>query len=350
MVIYGGAGVAEAGSWGVMAVSGGARAVGVGPEGRGRAFAPSGASEAGTGASFGGEGERRCFRDRVSWQGEPAIRGAMAVPGGHRAVLLGEGVGQKPSAPCGSAGKGGYAGWPGCAGWDGRLYGSSGAQEGFPRCGWSWGGGPAPAWARWLCDAVPGRGGAALGGRLGSGVGRPLGVAAIPVGGVAGAPGSMGQWGRVAGFGGGGGLGGADGGGGVGVGGGGGGSGGVVMVVVVFWVVAVLVVVVVVVVVVLGPVVMACLQDSLVPRWDKGLGHHLQPMRQQGLVDSWGGFGLGFEGDRGPGVPFPRVGLAGVGGCLWGRDGRALEDGDVDEGFDGVVLRGRFRGGGLCWG
>ena len=42
------------------------------------------------------------------------------------------------------------------------------------------------------------------------------------------------------------------------------------------------------------------------------------------------------------------VRLAGGGGGLWGQDGRALLDKDVDGGFDAVVLCARLRGGGSC--
>ena len=52
-----------------------------------------------------------------------------------------------------------------------------------------------------------------------------------------------------------------------------------------------------------------------------------------------GAIGVWLDGDRSRGVPRPRVGLAGGGGCLWGVDGGALEDRDVDKGLDGVVLR-----------
>ena len=139
-------------------------------------------------------------------------------------------------------------------------------------------------------------GGAAPGGRLGSGVGRPVGVAATPGGGVARAW-VVGRWGRVAGGGGGAGVAGGG-----GAGGGGGGVGGVVVVVVVVVVVLGVVVVVVVVVVVRVVVVVVlrvCPQDPLALRWDKGLGHHSHPLGLQGLVDSWGGFGVGFDRDRG---------------------------------------------------
>ena len=63
-------------------------------------------------------------------------------------------------------------------------------------------------------------------------------------------------------------------------------------------------------------------------------------------MDSGGGFGDGLDGDRGRGVPRPRVGLAGGDGRLWRVDGGALRDRDVDEGLDGVLLCGHLRGGG----
>ena len=62
-----------------------------------------------------------------------------------------------------------------------------------------------------------------------------------------------------------------------------------------------------------------------------------------------GGLGARLNGDFGRGIPRPRVGLTGGGGCLWGVDGGALGDGDVDEGLDGVVLGGRLCGGGGRW-
>ena len=81
-----------------------------------------------------------------------------------------------------------------------------------------------------------------------------------------------------------------------------------------------------------------------------GVGHWFQPVGLYGVVDSGGGLGAGLDGDRGRGVPRPRVGLAGGGGGLCGSDGGALGDGDVDEGLDGLVLCGRLRGGGSRWG
>ena len=64
------------------------------------------------------------------------------------------------------------------------------------------------------------------------------------------------------------------------------------------------------------------------------------------LVGSRGGSGAGLNGDCGLGVPRPLVGLAGGGGGLWRMDDGALGDGDVDEGFEGVVLGGHLCGGG----
>ena len=62
-----------------------------------------------------------------------------------------------------------------------------------------------------------------------------------------------------------------------------------------------------------------------------------------------GGSGAGLDGDCGPGVPRPWVGLAGGGGGLWGMDDGVFGDGDVDEGLDGVALGGRLCGGGGRW-
>ena len=77
----------------------------------------------------------------------------------------------------------------------------------------------------------------------------------------------------------------------------------VVMVVVVVVVAVALVVGWVVLVVGVGVVVVVvvrvCPQDPLVLRRDKGVGHHLQPLGLQGSLDSGGGFGVGFDGDRG---------------------------------------------------
>ena len=66
------------------------------------------------------------------------------------------------------------------------------------------------------------------------------------------------------------------------------------------------------------------------------------------MVGRGGGSAAGLDGDGGRGVPRPWVGLAGDGGGLWGMDDRALGDGDVDKGLDGVVLGGRLCGGGGC--
>ena len=35
-----------------------------------------------------------------------------------------------------------------------------------------------------------------------------------------------------------------------------------------------------------------CPQDPFALRWDKGFRDHLQPLGLQGLVDSWGWFGI----------------------------------------------------------
>ena len=64
---------------------------------------------------------------------------------------------------------------------------------------------------------------------------------------------------------------------------------------------------------------------------------------------SGGGSGAGLNGDCGRGVPRPWVGLAAGGGGLWGVDDGALGDRNVDEGLDGVLLRGRLCGGGSRW-
>ena len=122
------------------------------------------------------------------------------------------------------------------------------------------------------------------------------------------------------------------------------------MVVVVVVVAAGLVAVVVVVGLVVVVVLWVCPDDPLAFRWGVGVGHPLQPLWLKGLVDSGGGSGGVLDGNRGRGVPCPRVGLAGGGGGLWGLDGGALGDGDVDEGYDRVALCGCRRGGGLCWG
>ena len=85
-------------------------------------------------------------------------------------------------------------------------------------------------------------------------------------------------------------------------------------------------------------------------RWGLGVRHRLQPLGPYGLVGSWGGWGAGLNGDRGRGVPRPRVSLAGGGGGLLGVYDGALGDKDVDEGLDGVVLGCRLCGGGARWG
>ena len=85
-------------------------------------------------------------------------------------------------------------------------------------------------------------------------------------------------------------------------------------------------------------------------RWGLGVGHRLQPLRPYGLVGSGGGLGDGLNGDRGRGVPRPRVGLAGNGGGFWGVDDGVLGDRDVDEGLNRVVSGGRRRAGGARWG
>ena len=193
-------------------------------------------------------------------------------------------------------------------------------------------------------NTAPGRGGAVPGGRWGSGVQRLVGVAAIPGNGAVRARGVVGRWGRVLGSGGGGGAGGGGGGGGggsVGDGGGGGGGGGggaLVAVVVVAGSV------VVVVVLWVRP------QDPLAFRGGVEVGHHLQPLGLHGLMDSGGGIGAGLDGDRCRGVPRPWVGLDGCGGGLWGVDGGALGEGDVDEVLARIMLCGCLRGGGSCWG
>ena len=117
----------------------------------------------------------------------------------------------------------------------------------------------------------------------------------------------------------------------------------VVLVVVVWALVAVALVVVVM-------VLRVCPQDPLAFRWGFGVGHPLQLLELYGLVGSWGGLGAGLNGDRGRWVPPPRVGLAGGGGGFGGPDDRALGDGDVDEGLDGVVSDGRLCGCGSRWG
>ena len=105
----------------------------------------------------------------------------------------------------------------------------------------------------------------------------------------------------------------------------------VLVVVVVVALEALVVVLGLVVVVVLG----VCPQDPLVLQRDLGVGNHLQPLGLPGRPDSCGGLQGCFDGDRGRGVPRARVGLAGGGGGMRMPDGRALGDGDVDEGLDG---------------
>ena len=126
---------------------------------------------------------------------------------------------------------------------------------------------------------------------------------------------------------------------------------------------AVVVVGVVLVVVVVGPlVVVVWVVVGLVlrvwpmdplwvfrsPMWGSGVGHRGQSSGLHYVVGRGGGSGAGLDGDGGPGVPRPWVGLAGGGGGLWGMDEGALGDGDADEGLDGVVLGGRLCGGGGC--
>ena len=66
------------------------------------------------------------------------------------------------------------------------------------------------------------------------------------------------------------------------------------------------------------------------------------------MVGRGGGSAAGLDGDGGRGVPRPWVGLASGGGGLWGMDDRALGDGDVHVGLDGVMLGGRLCGGVGC--
>ena len=138
------------------------------------------------------------------------------------------GRGTIPRTWCSSNLRGGVAGsrssWCRALGSHDGAYGSRSSESVALRAGN----------VRW-CRGEPkrrgqGRGGADLGCRLGSGVWRPVGVAAVPGGGAARAWGPVGRWGRVAVGGGGGGAGGGGGpgGGDVGDGGawGGGGRGG----------------------------------------------------------------------------------------------------------------------------
>ena len=76
--------------------------------------------------------------------------------------------------------------------------------------------------------------------------------------------------------------------------------------------------------------------DILVPLGGWGFGHRAQSLGLYCLVCSGGGSGAGLNGDCGRGVRRPWVGLA-------------SGDGDVDEGFDTVVLGGRLCGGGGRW-
>ena len=85
------------------------------------------------------------------------------------------------------------------------------------------------------------------------------------------------------------------------------------------------------------------------PLWGWGVGHRAQPLGLYYLVGRGGRSGAGLDGDGGQGVPRPWVGLACGGGGLLGMDDGALGDGDVDEGFDGVVFGGRLCTGGGCW-
>ena len=114
------------------------------------------------------------------------------------------------------------------------------------------------------------------------------------------------------------------------------------------------VVVVLVVAVVMGMVVVVvlrvCFQGALALWGNRGMGHCLHPLGLQGLVDGWGWSGGGLDIDCGRGVPRNRLCLAHAGSALWGPNGRALCDGDVDKGFDGVVLCGRLRLAVRTWG
>ena len=80
-----------------------------------------------------------------------------------------------------------------------------------------------------------------------------------------------------------------------------------------------------------------------------GVGHRAMPLGLHYVVGRGGWSGAGLDGDGGRGVPRPWVDLAGGGGGFWGVDDGALGDGDVDEGWDGVVLGGCLCGGGGCW-
>ena len=126
---------------------------------------------------------------------------------------------------------------------------------------------------------------------------------------------------------------------------------------------AVVVVGVVLVVVAVGPLVVVALVvvglmlrvwplDPLwvfrSPLWGWGVGHRAQPLGLHYVVGRGGRSGAGLDGDVGRGVPRPWVGSAGGGGGLLGMDDGALGDGDVDEGLNWVVLRGRLCGGCGC--
>ena len=126
-----------------------------------------------------------------------------------------------------------------------------------------------------------------------------------------------------------------------------------VVVVGVVLVVLVVVPLVVVVLVVVGLVLRVWPLDPLwvfrSPLWGWGVRHCAQPLGLHYVVGRGGGSGARLDGDGGRGVPRPLVRLAGGGGGLWGMDDGAPGDGDVDEGFDGVVLGGQLCGGGGCW-
>ena len=84
------------------------------------------------------------------------------------------------------------------------------------------------------------------------------------------------------------------------------------------------------------------------PLWGWVVGHRARPLGLYYVLGGGGGSGAGLDSDGRRAVPCPWVGLAGGGGGLWGMDDGALGDGDVDEGFDGVVLGGRLCAGGCC--
>ena len=150
-------------------------------------------------------------------------------------------------------------------------------------------------------------------------------VAAIPSAGAVRARGVVARWGRAVGS---------------GSGGGGVGSGGVLgPLVVSVWVVVGLVLRV-------WPMDPLWVFRSPLRGW--GVGHHGQSSGLHYVVGRGGGLGARLDGDGGPGVSRPWVGLTGGGGGLWGTDDGALGDGDADEGLDGVVLGGRLCSGGGC--